>query len=288
MGRSCGGVDREQARHALDHDAAHLADGLADQRDAVRAAVGEVLGGERLRAHPFGAGARLAGAAAAEHEPGVPGLAAWPSARARAGRRGRRSASRGRCASHSSRVMCAATAAAASGWRDKLLKALRNLSAEGVRLGCAGFGACGSCPSVGSSVEFRVQLRRLLEGLHGVGDLAQLVLAGGGESRRPSAWPASWLASAACSCGAPSSRGRDPTGRKGGASGRGGCPPCRPAGRRLGLGPGAAGRAGRRRPALIAGAVGDGAGADAKSAGDGGEGGALAAQPARLPPTARA
>ena len=32
--------------------------------------------GQRLRAHPLGAGPRLAGAAAAEQEPGVPGLAA--------------------------------------------------------------------------------------------------------------------------------------------------------------------------------------------------------------------
>ena len=69
-------IDERSRREALDHDAAHLADGLADQRDAVRAPFGQIGSGQRLRTHPFGARARLAGAAAAEQEPGVPGLAA--------------------------------------------------------------------------------------------------------------------------------------------------------------------------------------------------------------------
>ena len=73
LGALVGRIDRQQARHALDHDAAHLGDGVADEGDAARAAVGERRLAERLGAHPFGAGAGLAGAAAAEHEPRVPG-----------------------------------------------------------------------------------------------------------------------------------------------------------------------------------------------------------------------
>ena len=42
----------------------------------VRAPLGQIGSGQRLRTHPLGAGPRLAGAAAAEQEPGVPGLAA--------------------------------------------------------------------------------------------------------------------------------------------------------------------------------------------------------------------
>jgi hypothetical protein len=67
------GMDGKQAGEAFDHHAAHLSDGVADQRDAMRAPVREVIEMERLSAHPFSAGARLAGAASAEHEPGVPG-----------------------------------------------------------------------------------------------------------------------------------------------------------------------------------------------------------------------
>jgi hypothetical protein len=69
-----GRVDRQQAGQALDHDTAHLADGLADQRNAVRTlqAVGCAQG---TRAHPLGTGAGLAGTAAAQHEPDAPGSA---------------------------------------------------------------------------------------------------------------------------------------------------------------------------------------------------------------------
>ena len=60
-------MHREQAGDALDHHLAHLVLGLADQRDArCRSAIAAT------RAHPFGAGARLAGAAPADHQPGRP------------------------------------------------------------------------------------------------------------------------------------------------------------------------------------------------------------------------
>src|SRR6185295_13660561 len=62
-------VHAEQAGHALDHHLAHVAFGLADERDA-----GGWIG--RLLAHPFGTGARLAGAAPAEDQPGGPGVPA--------------------------------------------------------------------------------------------------------------------------------------------------------------------------------------------------------------------
>ena len=68
-------VDRQQAGQALDHHAAHLADGLADEGDAARALPADAAAPSGARAHPLGAGARLAGAAAAEHEPGAPGRA---------------------------------------------------------------------------------------------------------------------------------------------------------------------------------------------------------------------
>jgi hypothetical protein len=63
----------EQAGHAFHHHAAHLGDGLADQRDA--AARGRRQGRVtlHLRADPFGAGTRLARTAAAQHQPGAPG-----------------------------------------------------------------------------------------------------------------------------------------------------------------------------------------------------------------------
>ena len=62
----------EQPRHALDHDAPRIRKRLADERDPRRRAAFIA----RKRAHPFGAGARLAGAAAAEHQPGGPVAAA--------------------------------------------------------------------------------------------------------------------------------------------------------------------------------------------------------------------
>ena len=71
--RALGGrVDRQQAGQALDHHAAHLADGLADQRDAARA-LQRIRRAQGAGTHPLGTGAGLAGAAAAEHEPGAPG-----------------------------------------------------------------------------------------------------------------------------------------------------------------------------------------------------------------------
>ena len=63
-------VHREQSGNALDHHLARVVLGLADQRDARSGIV------DRDRAHPFGAGARLAGAAATENEPGGPVRAA--------------------------------------------------------------------------------------------------------------------------------------------------------------------------------------------------------------------
>ena len=58
-------MNRKQAGHSLHHHLAHVVFGLADQRDA-RSGIG------RNAAHPFGAGARLARAAATENEPGEP------------------------------------------------------------------------------------------------------------------------------------------------------------------------------------------------------------------------
>ena len=67
--------DGEQAARPLDHHLAHVVLGLAHQRDVhvplrgVRRVSGD------LRAHPFGAQPRLAGAAPAQHQPGGPGAA---------------------------------------------------------------------------------------------------------------------------------------------------------------------------------------------------------------------
>ena len=68
-------MDREQSGDALDHHLAHVVLGFADQRDARGFFGRERRQPQRLRAHPFRAGAGLAGAAAADHQPGVPGLA---------------------------------------------------------------------------------------------------------------------------------------------------------------------------------------------------------------------
>ncbi len=76
LGASVGRKDREQARYAFDHDAAHLGDSVADEGDAVRAAVCERRFAGHLRADPFGAGTGLTRAATAEHEPRVPASAA--------------------------------------------------------------------------------------------------------------------------------------------------------------------------------------------------------------------
>jgi hypothetical protein len=64
--------DAQQAGGALDHHHAHVVLGLADQSNAEVAlrCVRRRAGSER--AHPFGAGARLAGAAPAEHQPAGP------------------------------------------------------------------------------------------------------------------------------------------------------------------------------------------------------------------------
>ena len=68
-------MHRQQSGDALDHHLAHVMLGLADQRDTRGFFGCERRQPKRLRAHPFRAGARLAGAAAADHQPGVPGLA---------------------------------------------------------------------------------------------------------------------------------------------------------------------------------------------------------------------
>ena len=75
-GRSPRRVDREEPGRALDHHVAHVGEGLADERDAADAARVAMPGSPSARpVHPFGAGARLAGAAPAEHEPGRPVVA---------------------------------------------------------------------------------------------------------------------------------------------------------------------------------------------------------------------
>ena len=76
LGPLVAGIDRHEAGDALNHDRAHLGDGVADERDAVRAAVGQRRLADRLGAHPFGAGPRLARAASPEDEPRVPAPAA--------------------------------------------------------------------------------------------------------------------------------------------------------------------------------------------------------------------
>ena len=89
LGALVGRIDREQARHALDHDAAHLGDGVADERDAVRAAVGERRLAQRPGRGPIrrrcgscrSRGRRARATCASGRRP-------W-RARARAGRRGR-------------------------------------------------------------------------------------------------------------------------------------------------------------------------------------------------------
>ena len=72
LGALVGRIDRHQAGDALDHDGAHLGDGVADEGDAARAAVGQRRLADHLGAHPFGAGPRLARAASAEQQPRVP------------------------------------------------------------------------------------------------------------------------------------------------------------------------------------------------------------------------
>ena len=67
-------MDGQKAGQALDHHAAHLAQGLADKRDATRA-LPAVRAAHGAGANPFGAGAGLAGTPAAQHEPGSPGRA---------------------------------------------------------------------------------------------------------------------------------------------------------------------------------------------------------------------
>ncbi len=130
----------KQAGEAFDHDAAHLGDGVADERNAVRAPVGEVSVSVAC-ARTHSAPARvLPEPRPPSSEPGVPGLA--PAAVAIGGCWSwrPRAASHGRSWSHSSGVTLAAIQVGASGWRDKLSKTLRNLAVEGVRLGCAGLG----------------------------------------------------------------------------------------------------------------------------------------------------
>ena len=107
---------------------------------------------ERLGAHPFGAGARLARAAAAEDEPGVPGPAVASDERRQLVVAGHHQPVVTGCAAIPRGVRM--PSGASSGWRDKLRNPLRNLSAEDVRLGCEGLGGCGSMlpapPAAGS------------------------------------------------------------------------------------------------------------------------------------------
>ena len=76
VGRSMQPVRGKEAGDALDHHLAHLVLVLADQRDAPRGPVRIRPFAERRRAHPLRTGPRLAGAAAAENEPGAPRSAA--------------------------------------------------------------------------------------------------------------------------------------------------------------------------------------------------------------------
>ena len=69
------GVDREQAGNALDHDAADLCDGEADEGDAAGGFVAIGIVAEGASADPFSTGAGLARATSAENEPSLPGLA---------------------------------------------------------------------------------------------------------------------------------------------------------------------------------------------------------------------
>ena len=64
--------DPQQPRNSLDHHLAHVVLALADQRDAAMPARGVGRRAVRERAHPLGAEPGLAGAAAAEDEPGGP------------------------------------------------------------------------------------------------------------------------------------------------------------------------------------------------------------------------
>jgi len=66
----------EETGDAFDHHFAHVVLGFADKRDAAHGPVGIFAIAEREPPHPFGAGARLAGTAAAKDEPGGPRLAA--------------------------------------------------------------------------------------------------------------------------------------------------------------------------------------------------------------------
>ena len=68
-------VHAEQARDTFHHDAAHLGDGETDERDTAGGRARRNRIADRLGAHPFGSGARLARAAPAQQQPCLPGLA---------------------------------------------------------------------------------------------------------------------------------------------------------------------------------------------------------------------
>jgi hypothetical protein len=62
-------VHRQQTRNALDHDAPHVRERLADERNAPRLTLTHRRNSERFRTHPFRTGSCLAGAAPAEDQP---------------------------------------------------------------------------------------------------------------------------------------------------------------------------------------------------------------------------
>jgi hypothetical protein len=67
------GVYAEEPGDALDHHAAGVAEGFADQGDAGWRTGVSVVEAEGLGLDPFGAGSGFPGAASAEDEPGAPG-----------------------------------------------------------------------------------------------------------------------------------------------------------------------------------------------------------------------
>ena len=72
MGTLMGRMNRQEPGHALDHHGTDVGHALADEGNAPDGTASERRDAERLRAHPFGARARLARAAAAQQQPVAP------------------------------------------------------------------------------------------------------------------------------------------------------------------------------------------------------------------------